>query len=72
MTILDRMSALGGRAATWWLDQLEMAWPGHRLGTDAGAAQMRLVAARHDDAVSIALIDHGGRELFAERSPWNE
>lgn len=72
MTILDGMRRAGSLAATWWLDQLEMAWPGQRLGTAPGVPPMRLVARGDDDAVSIALIDQGGRAVFTERSPWGE
>lgn len=72
MTIPDRILATGGMAATWWLDQLEMAWPGHRLGSAVSGTPMRLVARAYDESVCIALIDHGGHELFVERSPWNE
>jgi Tfp pilus assembly protein PilN len=72
MTILARIREMGSAAATWWLDQLEMAWPGYRLGQTPGVPPMRLVARSDDEAVNIALIDHGGRELFAERSPWSE
>lgn len=72
MTLLDRIHALGAAAATWWLDRLEMAWPGYRPGTLTGRTSMRLVARTDDRTVSIVLYDPGGREIFAERAAWQD
>ncbi len=69
-----RPDVRAGRPSGDLVGSISSKWrgPATGWGRQAGGAPMRLVARAADDAVSIALIDHGGRELFAERSPWNE